>query len=321
MTPLHVACFVAEPISLRLLLDHVDIDVNACIVAEPSPESLIYEGYTALCFLFMYNMTTDVGYCQFRNLQDQPENIVTIVNRRHDCAKMLLADPRVDVNQGSEFDTVLGLAALYDETILRMLLQRDDIDVNKGSSFEDTTALVRVVEHDNVPVLQLFLGDLRLNVNRRGSVMGETALIVAVAQNNIAMVDMLLQDTLYGLVNTCPLWRSLVMTFLLCNAAMPAPVNIILMKMIFSFLRQPIEVNAQLNDSFEENSPMSENFQPGATALSLAALNGNLECLNLLLAHRDIDASKQDGYGQTPLQLARSGLYPECVTALQEHLA
>lgn len=321
MTPLHTACFVADSKSLGLLLNHKDINVNSLIVNEPSPHSLITEGFTGLCFLLVYNIESDIEYCQYRSLHTQPENITRILGRRRECARILLADPRVDVNQGSAFDRPLSLAVQHDNVIFELLLQRDDIDINLGSNFEDTTALVRAIEHNNMPAFKLLLGDLRLKINRQGIDFGETALHVAVAENNIEMVQLLLQYSLYGLVNICPSWQLLARTFLLCNQQMSVPVNLVVVRTIFSFLCPSIDVNARLNNYAAVNSVFIENLYSGATPLTLAAQQGYLIILNLLLTHPTIDICKKDGNGQTPLQIAQANNHLLCVAALKKQPA
>ena len=123
---------------------------------------------------------------------------VATYNGNIEAARLLLADPRVDVNsQDAQHLAVLTYAARECSenhlSILRLLLEHPSIDVNLACN-EGVNALYLAVSKGNIEAVKVLLADQRVDVNCRDKNQNTPLTIAAQKPDNIDIFKLLLAE-------------------------------------------------------------------------------------------------------------------------------
>lgn len=205
--------------------------------------------------------------------------LISTVTNCYELSRLLLADPRFDINISSW----LYMALRFDPGLYWYLLHRPGLNVNE-------------IPFD----------------------IASTALMQCVIVGRPNCVKLLLKDDIPSLILEFPFWRALVVTCLLCDATFtPRPLPMHIWKFIFSFLRPRTQVNARMVLKCVPEFAIDHHYyNSGATAIWLAAALGRHQCLQELLAYPGIDVEQADDKNRSPLMIAQERGNDLCVRLL-----
>ena len=238
---------------------------------------------------------------------------------RKSITSLLLACSAVNINAlDNNGATALCLAAHAGHTAIALqILAEDHVDINvKGQT--GRTALHSAVEMGDLPVIAVLLGNRDLDPNIRDD--GEwTPLTHAASKGDLCMVELLLarRDIQVNVHQAPPLFHTAreghldIVRRLLCldtiDVNQPywdtSPLCV-------ASDRGHLEVTRLL---LKHTTPPDVNLKTymGDTALSLAAENGHLAIIDLLLQEEGLDVAARDKFGETALcKAARNGHEP-----------
>jgi ankyrin repeat protein len=130
--------------------------------------------------------------------------------------------------------------------------------------------------------------------------------MIAAKNWHFECVKILLMDDVFTKIEMNPETRGQFITTRLCNSSTQNPIPqlpTLVIKNIFAFFQQKTSLDATNN--------------MGQTALYLAAADGHVDCVKILLYYK-CNKNIADKDGKTPLQIATENNHQECATELQK---
>ena len=210
--------------------------------------------------------------------------------------KHLLRHGPIDVNMGSRYGTLLGLAAFKGCTgIVRELLGVPGIDVNLGQE-RSVTPLYFAAQQGQVEVVKLLLAVRGINVNMVTSVDETTPLIITASQGREEIVKLLLTDPNIDV-----------------NAHNVQGVT----PLLFAIKQGHTEIVKLLLAAPGVN--VNKAVMDATTPLSFAAQLDRQEVVELLLAAPNIKIDERKNDGATALLCAAQAGFPGIVGQLVKH--
>ena len=316
-TALHAATFYGHVEAVKLLLADDRIDVNCkdkylktpliITAAAVKPENSI-----DVLSLLLAEEATDVNWgAQIRPYESVTALQIAVYQGNTHAVKLLLADPRVDINckdssQRSPLDNLFQSEKWANSSkridILKLMLADERIDVNSAApdrKDQSTIPLLRATHfacknHGPIEAVQILLDDPRVDVNWTQST-GVSALHVAAANAGEKGLEVLKLFLAHERVDINCKRDSNGPTVLHVAAVNN---NVEAVKIILS---DPRLTYANTNDPFlilsNQRFTLAKATADNCTALTLAAANRKREALKELLYNPgiDIDGKNEDG--------------------------
>ena len=190
---------------LKILLEQTSIDVN--FADDENLTALhvaVQTGKVGAVELLMKDQRVDVNCKDFRQMT--PLIIAATKPKSIDIFKLVLKDPRVDVNwvapNAETMDLTALICAVWYCNIEAVTLLLDDprLDPNIIVGVGVNALHVAVAQKSNERILKLLLAHPRVDVNSMNGV-GTTVLHMAAAKNNLEVVKMILAEPKFTTAN------------------------------------------------------------------------------------------------------------------------
>ena len=284
---------------------------------------------TNLADLVAFNKINIISYALKNELLDpnekdkafeDPASINAARNGDYEIVKILLEDPRIDVNsQDKDRKTLLlhiiSIISISNYEILKLLLNNPKIDVNLQDN-QGNTALILATFNNNAENAKLLLNNPKIDVNLQNE-QGHTALLNAINKNNVVIAKILLKNHKIDVNIKNKTGLTALLLAIKVNNANNEIVKIL--------LENPeIDVNCNFQNSFNslivatlannsvtvkillKNPKIDVNWQnkDGNNALIIALKKNNNEIAEIFLEYPKIDVNLQDKQGNTALRLA-----------------
>ena len=229
--------------------------------------------------------------------------LVASMNGNEEVVKELLAHPKIDVNKVYESGPDEGASALLVASsnrppsleVVKDLLSHPDIDVNHqvDSQYPKPTALFIASQKGNLTLLKMLLAHEKIDVNQgmKGN-RERTALFTASAMGNVDIVKALLDDQRVD-VNQ-PDDRGATPLFIISTKPSYIETYDDALEVMKLLLADPRVDPNILSTSGSEPS-----------AITAAAMSGNLEAVRLLLRCPKVTLGLKDMYGRSEIDYAR----------------
>ncbi len=235
----------------------------------------------------------------------------------------------VDINMGSQFGTLLCVAAYMGHTgIVKELLSVPGIDINLAGQ-DGITPLCSAAQAGHAKVVELLLAERGINVNL-ATISGATPLYVAAQNGDVEVVRLLLAapginvNPVRSEIEATPLECAIYMGYedvaglLLaapgieinrCTAVGPSALFIACQFGYLGIVEQLVRHGAAVNPASPE----------GTTPLYAAINSGNVQLIRILLTAQDTRINQATGDGIVPLGFAVSRGHKDIVELLLRH--
>ncbi|PWW74189.1 ankyrin, partial [Tuber magnatum] len=201
--PMRYAVTHGRAKALGIMLDTSGVDVNEYLYEDVTLLHLAVEHrQTAVIQVLLARKDIDINRPGLADDCTPLYHAVRWVDRSEDVTRVLLADPRVDVNcWDTEFQTPLHVAADFGgEKLLKTLLAHPKIDLNVRDKLGQTP-LYFAVRLGDCRLIRFFLEDERLAPTQHHGALGNP-LHAAVGSCQLAALRLLLEDGRFDVNST-----------------------------------------------------------------------------------------------------------------------